>query len=510
MAALRAFIERFPKHKLASRAQLEIAESLMARNRHDDAVAALRQFLADPRYRDREEIADARNLLGHCYQLQRKIPEAIEAWREYLAKHPAHKAWSDVQREIVNSEYLLAEAKLQAKEYDVANKLFAEFLAKYPLEPRNPQILLLMNRKACEEKKWDEAIANWRRIVSKYPDAGEASTARLLIAQTLETKLGKLEEALEAYRKARRGPSANDALQAIARLTSPSMTVATERVFRSNETPRLKLVTRNIETVTVRAYKVDMETYFRKMHLAQGVEGLDIALIDPDKTFEFKVPNYAKYQQSENAIEVPLVAGARAGVMAVTVSSKTMEATTLVIQSDLDAIVKSSHDEVFIFAENMRTGKPWQNVRLLISSGEQILAEGTTDKNGVFQRSFKELKDLEDVRVLAVVEGNVASNAVDLRGVGVGQGLTDKGYLYTDRPAYRAGQTVCVRGCLRRAVDDAYTIEKGRKLTLEVFDNRGRLLWQEAVKLGDVRQHPFAVRAARVVPGGAVPRRGAR
>ncbi len=43
--------------------------------------------------------------------------------------------------------------------------------------------------------------------------------------------------------------------------------------------------------------------------------------------------------------------------MAVTVSSKTLEATTLVMQSDLDIIVKSSRDEVFVFAENMRTGK---------------------------------------------------------------------------------------------------------------------------------------------------------
>ena len=110
------------------------------------------------------------------------------------------------------------------------------------------------------------------------------------------------------------------------------MTVATERVFRSDETPKLKLVTRNIESVTVRAYKVDLETYFRKMHLARGVEGLDIALIDPDKTFEFKVPKYAKYQQLESTIELPLPGGARAGVMAVTVGSKTLEATTLVIQ----------------------------------------------------------------------------------------------------------------------------------------------------------------------------------
>ena len=186
-------------------------------------------------------------------------------------------------------------------------------MAKYPLDERIPGILLLMNRKAVAEEKWDEAIANWRRIVSKYPESDEASLAQFSIADTLERKLGKLEEALEEYRKVTWGPAALEAQRAIARLTATSMSVATERVFRSNETPSLKLVTRNVEAVTVRAYKVDLETYFRKMHLARGVEGLDIALIDPDRTFEFKVPNYAKHQQLESRIEVPLPGAAPLG-----------------------------------------------------------------------------------------------------------------------------------------------------------------------------------------------------
>ena len=189
------------------------------------------------------------------------------------------------------------------------------------------------------------------------------------------------------------------------------------------------------------------------MHLARGVEGLDIALIDPDKTFEFKVPKYAKHQELESAIEVPLPGDAKAGVMAVTVSSKTLEATTLVIQSDLDVIVKSSRDEVFVFAENMRTGKPWAGVQAADLQRQAGLRRGD-DRQGrrVPQKSYKELKDAGDVRVFAVADGNVASNVVGLQGVGVAQGLADKGYIYTDRPAYRAGQMVHVRGCLRHAV----------------------------------------------------------
>src|SRR5208282_1591043 len=125
---------------------------------------------------------------------------------------------------------------------------------------------------------------------------------------------------------------------------------------------------------------------------------------DPDATFEFKVPKYAKHQETESLIEVgvpplggssgqPAKAGtpAKGGVMAVTVSSKALEATTMVVQSDLDVIVKSSRDEVFVFAENMLTGKPWAGVRLLVSNDHEVIGEGTTDAHGVYQKNYKDL-----------------------------------------------------------------------------------------------------------------------
>ena len=306
VAALESFIEKFPAHKLASRAHLDIAASYVHFGRYEDAVTALKRFLADPRYKDREEVPEGRQLLGRAYQLQKKFPEALATWQDYLAKHPTHKAWSQVQREIVNTEFLMARDKMEAKQYEAAVKLFNEFLAKYPLDARNPEILYFFGAMNHQQEKWDAAIADWQRLVSKYPGTEWASRGQYMIAETLEVHLGKLEEALEAYRKVTSGGFAAPAQQAIARLTAKRMTVATERIFRSDEKPKLALATRNLESVAVRAYKVDLETYFRKMHLARGVEGLDIALISPDKTFEFKVPKYAKYQELESAVEVPL------------------------------------------------------------------------------------------------------------------------------------------------------------------------------------------------------------
>jgi len=483
VAALEAFVERFPDHKLASQAFLEIARSFMHRGRYEEATAALKRLLGNRRYAEREEIPDARDLLGRCYLLQEKYAEALAAWQEYLAKHPTHKQWSEVQRQIITTEYVMGTQRKEAKDYAEARRLLEQFLAKYPLDSRCREILLLFGQMNYEQEKWQEAMADWRRLVSKYPQTNEASHAQFAIASTLEWKLGRLEEALEEYKKVTWGSHQSAARQAIARLTAKTMSVATERVFRSDEVPRLRLSTRNIEAVTVRAYLIDMETYFRKMHLARGVEALDIALIDPNETFEFKVPRYKKYQELESWVEVPLPDGLTRGVMAVTVSSPILEATTLVIQSDLDVVVKSSRDEVLVFAENMLTGKPWPEVRLLISDGSRVFAEETTGADGVLHKSFEELKQCGDVRVFAVAGGNVASNMVNLQGLGMARGLADKGYIYTDRPAYRPGQVVHVRGCMRKAADDTYVIEEGKELTLDVFDGRNRQIVQQEVTL---------------------------
>lgn len=506
VASLQSFLEHYPTHKLAGQAYLRIASSYVARGRYEDAVKTLEKFLADERYADRDETPEARVLLGRSYQLQKKFNEALAAWRDYLAKHPAHASWSEVQRQIINTEFLLGYEARQAKRYDEARKLWGEFLVKYPLDPRDPGILYEFGRMLFLQDKFDDAIAEWRRLVAKYPNTNESSQAQFMIAATLEEKLGKLPEALKEFRKVTWGTFAAQAQARVARLTSKSLAIATERVFRTNETPKIKLVSRNVEKVTVRAYTIDMETYFRKMHLATGVEGLDISLIDPDRTFEFEVPKYAEYQQLENEIEIPLGEGqaaAKSGVMAVTVSSNTLEATTLIVASDLDIVVKSSRDEVFVFAENLRTGKPWPKARLLISNGQQVFAEAETGDDGVFQKSYEELKSAGDVRVFAVAETSVASNVVGLEGVGVSVGLTERGYIYTDRPAYRAGQMVHVRGVVRQVADDRFTIAKGKKYHLEVFDSRNRLLRQDEVTLGEFGSfHARFTLPATSMPGG--------
>ena len=214
-----------------------------------------------------------------------------------------------------------------------------------------------------------------------------------------------------------------------------------------------------------------MTDYFRKMHLASGVETLDIALIDPDHQFEFDDRGLRGIRQVDGDIELPFDGP---GVTAVTVSSEKLEATTMVVVSDLDMIVKSSRNELFLFVENMREGKPVPGVERVDQRRiERVCRRNDRSKTESCKRRYDELKSVRDLRVFAVQEGHMASTVNNLNGLDFAVGSHPRGYLYTDRPAYRGGQLVNIKGIVRWVNQDRFTFKPGEKFKLDVYDARG-------------------------------------
>ena len=78
------------------------------------------------------------------------------------------------------------------------------------------------------------------------------------------------------------------------------------------------------------------------------------------------------------------------GVYVVKVTDeKTLQATTLVIGSDLDAIVKTSRDQILVFAQDMKTGRGRAGARVLVADGGQVVLDGVTGADGVLLRDWK-------------------------------------------------------------------------------------------------------------------------
>jgi len=395
---LREFLERFPLHERAGQAYLDMAESQIVRERYADAARTLEEFLFDARRADSAEQPRARQRLGLAYLRLGRLADALMVWQEFLSKHPSDAGWSEVQQQVIDTQYLTAANELEARQFDTARQLLREFLAKYPLDPRAPEILWLFGDMSYRQEAWDEAIAQWRQLLSKYPDSPEAARAQFQIAVVLEQKLGRPREALAEYKKVAKDDWYGRAREAEKRIIAPSMSLTTPRVFRSDEKPHLKLTTRNVRSVTLRIYRLDMESYFRKVRLVGDVEQLDIGLIDPDASFTFEVPDYEDLREFVSYPEIPLPGGADRGTVAVTASSESLEVTTLVLQSDLEIIVQAGRRDLLVLAENMSSGQPWPGVKLLLSDGQQVFAEATTGDDGVLHAAYDELANCPDLR----------------------------------------------------------------------------------------------------------------
>lgn len=224
IAAHERFLKLYPKSELAPQAAFEIAQSFIHLGRDQQAVERLKTLIEtiDPKAK---QVPLARNMLGQAYAAQKKFTEAIAAWKDFLDKHPADSNWANVQRGVINTEFAMGDAQRAEKNFDQARELWSTFLNKYPLDARAPFILfafgdmnfataaeqLAKQREAAKpgeqvqpaaqtKKLFEDAISDWRRVVSKYPNSNEASQAAFVIGVTLEDQLGQLADALEAYK----------------------------------------------------------------------------------------------------------------------------------------------------------------------------------------------------------------------------------------------------------------------------------------------------------------------
>ena len=508
VAALKRLIATYPSHPLAVRASYEIASSYLARGKSQEARSALNAFLKADEAREGDPITPERMSLrmaaqfqdGQILQAQGRFGEAITAYKAYLAKYPNGPQSADAQRAVLDAELQIAYEYKGREKYADARPAFLAFAARNPLDPRVPQVLFEVGHCFSHERKYDEAIAAWATLAGKFPGTEPAAHGIYLTGWMLEHEKADPIAALAMYNKVPAGsPYHAEAQQRIALMQAKSLTVVTERAFRSGEVPTLKIGTRNLEKLTFTAYKIDPETYFRKKHTLGGVEALDIGLVAPDLEWKADVPAYARYKPVESLYDLKKLD--MPGVYVVKVSDeKTLQATTLVLCSDIDAIVKTSREQLLVYVQDMKTGKGRGNARVLVSDDTGVILDARAGKDGVLLRDWSEPlppgqgaanvpapeSQAQDaaaagkphlpqgqLRYLVLDEGNAAGSGLDVPNK-IAQGLTPRAYLYTDRPAYRPGSDVELRGVVREVVKGQYSNAPGASYKLEVYDARGR------------------------------------
>lgn len=525
--SLRAFLKNYSQHSHAAEAATSLAIAMSAQGKTEESIIAFEDFLKttwpapalDKGNGDRrpaaERLADWQQeaffIIGTLRFDLKQYDKAIAQWRDYTAKYPNGRLWQQAQSRIVDAEFQLCLEPVAANDEAAARKRFDEFIAKHPLDARAAQLLFLVGQfpyakaQELEKKKapaaesrglYETAIAEWSKLISKYPSSEEASLAMYRTGILQTGPLERYEDGLATFKILNWGGWKQLAQERATMLPQKSLALSTERVFRTNEKPTVRVNVRNIEKLKVSVYKLSLEDFFRSRHRLDGragIESLDIDLIQPDKTWEVPVAGFTRLKPIEQEIEVPFDE-TQPGVKVVRVEGDDWQASTVVIRSDVDFIIESAWKEGLVFAVNRLTNKPVAGAEILISDGKKIIGQGKTAADGVFRLKGEMIRETADLCVHLRSPQGEAVHRLNLRGMTqeIIEGMSSderivtlarRGYIYTDRSAYRAGETVHFRAIIRDVKDGTYTVPEGRVYTVKVLSPDGRVLRESNEKL---------------------------
>ena len=245
-------------------------------------------------------------------------------------------------------------------------------------------------RASRPRSKFDQAIAAWETADRQVPrPASRPPTPSSRPPRSSRPRRATRAEAIERFKKIAVEPwksqaqpaDRRDGGEAPARRHPAHVPLGRRR-------PTSKITTRNLEKLTLHRLQAQRRGVFpQEARPRRTSRSLDIGLVAPDAAWTVPVPGYARYKPVEATYDLKKLELPGVYVVKVT-DEKTLQATTLVIGSDLDAIVKTSRDQILVFAQDMKTGQGRAGARVLVADGRQVVLEAKTGQDGVLLQTW--------------------------------------------------------------------------------------------------------------------------
>ncbi|MBN1955115.1 MAG: Ig-like domain-containing protein [Anaerolineae bacterium] len=171
----------------------------------------------------------------------------------------------------------------------------------------------------------------------------------------------------------------------------------------------------------------------------------------------------------------------------------------VLVVSRVHLTLKFAQREALVWATDLATGKPVPGLDLkLLSPHGEVLAQGTSDSDGVLRVAFEAQENVWDPYTVVAGSPGAEQFAVTTSDWYEGIGPWDFGfstaltarpyrfYLYTDRPIYRPGQPVYFRGLVRAEDDARYQLLDGiGDVAVRAYDDQGQEIYSATLPLSD-------------------------
>jgi alpha-2-macroglobulin len=248
-------------------------------------------------------------------------------------------------------------------------------------------------------------------------------------------------------------------------------------------------------------YRAERRAARDKVEVAQRVtlnqtSFAQVPLLNPDQLVTAWRELLPDYRDPEYR-RVPLDVKQQPGVYLIEAVSGLLRAYTILIVSDVGLVTKVAPGQFLTFAADRFTGEPQVGCDVQVLADQQAVGGGRTADDGVLALNLPEQKT-EDLLGVARCGDHIAATDP-------GAWFANEpprqlvGYLYTDKPIYRPGHRVHVKGVLRWRQRDAIVPFDRPAAELAVADVNDKVVFRQTLKVDEFG----AVNASLTLPSTA-------
>ena len=170
------------------------------------------------------------------------------------------------------------------------------------------------------------------------------------------------------------------------------------------------------------------------------------------------------------------------GVYVVEATDGNLRAYTLIVVTELAVVTKSAPGQLLAFAVERKGGTPIPDTRVELLATRKRQATGQTDSQGLVMLNLPS-ENFEDPRIIAVHNKDVAIVAPYYFNISSNPEEDWTGYVYTDRPVYRPGHNVYLRGILRSRNGEKYKVPAGEPVDVSVEDPNNKTVFKTSTQI---------------------------
>ncbi|MFQ5878822.1 MAG: Ig-like domain-containing protein [Dehalococcoidia bacterium] len=279
----------------------------------------------------------------------------------------------------------------------------------------------------------------------------------------------------------------------------------TAGVFNAYGQPQVRISSVNVSRLDFELFALDMQTFIKQEANPDNIRRLTERLAPLLRRWSLTIPNPPLNETVVNDVDLegPDGASLAPGFYALRVASPQADRDyldgTLIVVTRTHMALKRSQNDLLVWAVDMASGQPLANLPIAVyDDSGQRRADGSIDADGVFVAQMPRPEEWWNERLYVTAQRPGDASLASSRWTfgfepwefEIPSDFSPRsyvGYLYTDRPIYRPGQSVYYKTILRADDDARYSLPApADSFVVAVTDARGRLVEQRTVQPSDM------------------------